>query len=63
MPLGVHEHPFYKPKWRRVAIVASTALWVGFELLFAKDGFWTAISVAVFAYCAWVFLLNWKEQP
>jgi hypothetical protein len=62
MPFGVHDHPFYKPKWRRLAIVAATASWALFELLFAKDGFWTAIAVAVWVYCLWTFLLNWKDQ-
>lgn len=62
MPFGIHDHPFYKPKWRRQAIVASTALWAIVELLVAKDGFWTVIAVAIWAYCFWTFLLNWKEE-
>jgi hypothetical protein len=60
---GIHEHPFYKQKWRRVLIVVSTALWAGFEVLYAKDGFWSVLSLAVFAYSAWAFLLNWKDTP
>jgi hypothetical protein len=63
MPLGVHEHPFYKPKWRRQAIVASTTLWVMFELFVAKDSFWSVIAIAVWAYSFWVFLWTWKDAP
>jgi hypothetical protein len=62
MPFGVHDHAFYKPKWRRVAIVALAAAWAMFELLLGKDGLWTVISIAVWAYCFWAFLLNWKDQ-
>lgn len=63
MAFGVHDHPFYKPKWRRQAIVAVTAAWAIFELLVAKDGFWTVIAIAVWVYCLWFFLLNWKDTP
>jgi hypothetical protein len=63
MPLGTHDHPFYKPRWRRLAIVATTALWAIFELLFVKDGFWSVISVATWVYCFWVFIWTWNETP
>ncbi len=26
------QHPFYKPLWRRVAIVAVIVFWLGFEI-------------------------------
>jgi hypothetical protein len=63
MAFGIHDHPFYKPKWRRQLIVASTALWAMFETFIAKDGFWTVLALAVFAYSVWVFILNWKDTP
>jgi hypothetical protein len=63
MAFGVHDHPFYRPKWRRVAIVALTAVWAAFEVFHVKDGFWTILAVAVFAYSLWAFILNWKETP
>jgi hypothetical protein len=63
MPLGVHDHPFYKPKWRRQAIVATTAIWSVFELLIAKDGFWSVIAIAVWGYSFWTFIWTWKDTP
>jgi hypothetical protein len=63
MAFGVHDHPFYKPKWRRQVLVATTAAWAIFELLIAKDGFWTVIAIGVWAYSFWVFILNWKDAP
>jgi hypothetical protein len=58
---GNHDHPFYKPLWRRVLIAVLTALWAGFEVFFAKSGFWSVLSVAISVYCVWFFLLNWKD--
>jgi hypothetical protein len=63
MSFGQHDHPFYRPLWVRLAIIASTAIWTALEILYAKEGFWTVIAVAVFAYCLWAFLLNWKSPP
>lgn len=63
MPLGVHDHPFYRPLWRRIAIVATTAIWSAFEIFFSRDGFWSVIAIAVFAYCAWAFLVAYKAPP
>jgi hypothetical protein len=63
MPFGVHDHPFYKPKWRRQAIVATTAMWAIFELLIAKDGFWSVIAIAVWGYSFWTFIWTWKDAP
>jgi hypothetical protein len=60
MAFGGNDHPFYKPLGTRLAIVASTAIWAGVELLYAKDGFWSVIALGVFAYCAWTFLIAWK---
>jgi len=63
MAFGVHDHPFYRPLWRRIAIVVTTLLWAAFEFLIAKDGLWVVVSSAVFFYSAWAFLLNYKAPP
>jgi hypothetical protein len=55
-------HPFYQPLGTRIAIVASTAIWSAAEIFYAKDGFWGVIAVAVFAYCLWTFIINWKNK-
>ena len=63
MTFGVHDHPFYRPLWRRMAIVATTLLWAVFELLWVKDGFWPILASATFLYSIWAFLLNYKSPP
>lgn len=56
------DHPFYKPLWRRLAIVAVTALWAAFELFVSGEGLWVAISCSVFAISVWTFLIGWKPS-
>ncbi len=60
---GTHDHPFYRPLWRRIAIVASTAGWLAFELLVSGSGLWTALALGIFIYSAWTFLITWKDPP
>jgi hypothetical protein len=57
------KHPFYKPLWRRLAIVGSIAFWLAFEVLFGGDPMWMMISLALLAYTAWVLLLAWPRTP
>lgn len=55
-------HPFYRPLWRRVVIVAVTAGWFGFELLAGASQMWAVIAGAVFAYTTWILLYTWKGE-
>jgi hypothetical protein len=64
MALGPHEHPFYRPLWRRIAIVASTIVWTSFEYFMGGSGFWTVIALAVCGYSIWTFLWTYpKDTP
>lgn len=63
MAFGVHDHPFYRPLWRRVAIVAVTGVMAAVELLWTRDGCWTVLFGGVFIYSVWAFLINWKDRP
>jgi hypothetical protein len=60
MSLGVNEHPFYRPLWRRIAIVVVTGGFTAFEAFYTRDGFWTVIFAAAFIYSLWAFLINYK---
>jgi hypothetical protein len=57
-----HDHPFYKPLWRRLIIVAVTALWAVFEVFVSGEGLWVAVSCGVFAISVWTFLIDWKPS-
>ena len=56
-------HPFYRPRWRRVAITAVVAAWLGFEVLVPQNGFWILITAGLLAYTAWILLVSWKDPP
>ena len=64
MPMKIIEqqHPFYKPLWRRVAIVAAIALWFGYEAVYVREPLWLAVSGGILAYAAWSFLLTWPKK-
>ncbi len=57
----LHTNPFYKPLWRRIAIVASTAIWVAFETGYSSSPFWSVIAVAMFLFCVWNFLITYPK--
>jgi hypothetical protein len=63
MPLIDTTHPFYRSKGRRIAVVATTAMWTAFEVLFAKDPFWSVLAAGACALTAWVLLIDYKEPP
>ena len=54
------EHPFYRPLWRRVAIVAVCAIWTGIEY-YNGDQFWVPITFGMTLYAAWSYL--WAYNP
>jgi hypothetical protein len=54
-------HPFYKPLWRRIAIVAVVAVWAAFEAFYTRDPFWMTIAGGVLVICLWTFLLAWPK--
>lgn len=60
MKISEQSHPFYRPLWRRVVIVAVCALWLGFEFLYSGSGFWQVIAAAVLAYAVWFFFISYK---
>jgi hypothetical protein len=57
-----NQHPFYKPLWRRVAIVAVVALWLGFELWQQSDALWVAIAAGMLFYAVYTFFIRWPKD-
>lgn len=54
-------HPFYRPLWRRVTLVAVTGLWASYENFVVKDPMWMVLTAGIFVYAAWVFLIKWVD--
>lgn len=58
------QHPFYKPLWRRVVIVAVIVSWLAFEIYKGSEGFWIAIAGAMLVYAVYTFFITWpKDTP
>ena len=54
-----YEHPFFRPLWRRVAIVAACLVWSGLEY-FGGSPTWSLIALAFAAYGGWQFFYLYK---
>ena len=58
------QHPFYKPLWRRIVIVAVVAFWTGFEYFTGAGGLWLTLAGGMLAYSIYVFFITWpKDTP
>lgn len=56
-----HEHPFFRPLWRRVAIVAACVVWAALE--FANGShLWGVIMLGFAGYGAWQFFYLYKPS-
>jgi hypothetical protein len=56
------DNPFYKPLWRRVAIVASIVAWLAFELYMESSGLWIAIPAGMLAYAVYILFITWPKD-
>jgi len=54
------EHPFFRPLWRRILLVAFCACWAAWEI-FNGERFWAYLTLGITAYGAWVFLLSYDR--
>ena len=60
------DHPFFRPLWIRIAVVAVAAGWGGFEL-WTGSFWWGAVFLAFAALSAWGFFVDFdperREKP
>ncbi len=54
------DHPFFRPLWRRIALVAFCAAWAIWEVQ-RGEAFWMTIAVGMTAYAAWTFLITYPK--
>ncbi len=57
-----HEHPFFRPLWRRVAVVAACAVWAAIEFATGSGG-WAMIALGFTGYAVWQFFYLYKPAP
>jgi len=54
-------HPWLRPLWRRVAVVALAAGWGLFELVSGSPG-WALLFLALGAWLGWGLLLTYRPN-
>lgn len=52
------QHPFFRPRWRRIAIVAFCAAWSILEFV-SGSALWGTIAAGMTVYGAWLFLIRY----
>lgn len=55
MALKENDLIWFRPLWRRVAVVVFLGLWLGWEVLFSGDQFWMILVGAALAYALYTF--------
>ncbi|HTJ57699.1 MAG TPA: DUF3329 domain-containing protein [Devosiaceae bacterium] len=54
---------FFRPLWRRIAVVAVCVVWAVLELLHGEQ-LWIFITLGLTAYAVWMFFISFpKEAP
>lgn len=53
------DHPFFRPLWRRVAVVVVCLAWAVFEFSNGQ-GFWATAFGALALYSGWVLLITFN---
>ena len=54
-----HEHPFFRPLWRRIAVVAVCVAWAALEFA-SGSHLWGFIMLGFAAYGFWQFFYLYK---
>mgnify|MGYP001209382820 FL=1 len=52
------DHPFLRPLWRRVALVAVCLVWAAIEFA-GGSPMWGMIALAMAGYGAWLYLYRY----
>ncbi len=54
---------FFRPLWRRVAVMAVCVVWAGLEL-YGRDQTWIVITLGLTAYAVWTLFISFpKDAP
>ena len=56
------QHPFYKPLWRRIVIIAVITVWFGVEFYMGERGLWLMLAGGMLAYAVYLFLITWPND-
>ncbi|SON54688.1 hypothetical protein HDIA_1147 [Hartmannibacter diazotrophicus] len=53
------QHPFFRPVWRRYAVIAVALVWAAAEWI-GGSPMWGSIAIAMAIYGYWSLILNYE---
>lgn len=56
-----NQHPFFRPLWRRIAVVAVCVVWSAVEFAVGTP-FWGTLLAGMAIYAVWTFLISYKPE-
>lgn len=64
MALKENDLNWFRPLWRRVAVVVFLAIWLAWEVLYTKEQLWMVLVGAALAYALYNFFYAFpKDEP
>ena len=63
MASAPHEDPFYRPLWKRLAIVGTCLTWASVESYYTASPLWLMLAWGMTAYAFWTFIVTYPKQP
>ncbi len=54
-----NQHPFFRPLWRRLAVIAVCVIWSAVEFAVGTP-FWGTLVGGMAVYAVWTFLISYK---
>lgn len=63
MALKQNDLNWFRPLWRRVAVVVFLTAWLGWELIWTRDTFWGLLVGAALAYSLYNFFYAFPKEP
>lgn len=62
MALKQNDLNWFRPLWRRVAVVVFLAAWLAWELIWTRDSFWALLVGAALAYSLYNFFYAFPKE-
>ncbi|MBR2692164.1 MAG: DUF3329 domain-containing protein [Aquamicrobium sp.] len=56
-----NQHPFFRPLWRRLAVIAVCVIWSAVEFAVGTP-FWGTLVGGMAVYAVWTFLISYKPD-
>lgn len=62
MQMSGRDTDWFRPLWRRLAVVGFVLAWLLWEVLVSHDETWMMIVAALLAYAVWIFFIRYDAD-